>query len=398
MSLRARLLLPLLAAALPLTAQTSDVITFQRTFLLRNVTGTAANPGDAPHHPILWERGPWTGFFEGAAFATYVAESGPLVQRNAAFSTNWFAGGVQRAIGRRGLVLVRARGSLEPQTIKRGGYPQLLQVVSPESGGGALDFMRPQEQLGEAAIDFAFRTSSASFLHLYAAPVGDPPLGAVPFEQRASAEELAEGPFAYDVQEAWHYATRVVTAGFGTPYVTLEGGVFHAGRTTGRHTGIDNGDIDSSAARLTLSAHNASLQLSRGKLGEADLEVSSASLSYGSERAAGSVIYTKRELRPDVNLSSIALEGLARVTRSAFMARVETVDRPPEFVPFVGRKRTTHVTVGYLFDVLRTDAFRTGIGVNIDYHTATHDLEARYGHKPQSIYTFIRVRTDSARR
>jgi hypothetical protein len=388
MSLQLRSLLLLALCASPLAAQTSEVITFQRTFLLRNVSGTASNPGPAPHHPILWERGAWTGFFEGAAFATYVSESGPKVQRNEAFSTNWFAGGVQRAIGRRGLVLVRARGSLEPQTIKNVGYPQLLQVVSEESGGPLVDRMRQQEQLQEAAVDLAFRTSSASFLHLYAAPVGDPPLGAVPFEQRASSEEFAEGPFAYDLQESWHYAKRVVTAGFSTPWVTLEGGMFRADQTSG----------DSSAVRLTVSARNASLQLSRGKLGDADLEVSSASLSYGSQNAAASVIYTKRELRPELNLSSLAVEGVLRAARNSIMARVETVDRPPEFVPLVGRKRTTHFTVGYLFDVVKSDAFRTGVGVNIDYHTATRELESRYGHKPQSIYAFVRVRTDSARR
>jgi hypothetical protein len=30
--------------------------------------------------------------------------------------------------------------------------------------------------------------------------------------------------------------------------------------------------------------------------------------------------------------------------------------------------------------------------VNIDYHTQSHDIEFAYGHKPQSIYAFLRFR------
>ncbi|HKO58385.1 MAG TPA: hypothetical protein VJ276_21145 [Thermoanaerobaculia bacterium] len=389
----------LLIASSPLAAQTSDVISFQRTFLLRNVSGTAFNPGDAPHHPILWTRGAWTTFVEGSAAVAQVSETGPADPQSGTFSVNWIGAGAQRTLGRRGLVLVRARGSLEPATIQNDGYPQLLQVVSPESGGPLLDRMRAHEAISEVGIDLAFRTSSASFLHLYAAPIGDPALGAVPFAQRAASEEFVEAPFAYDVQEPWHYATSVVTAGLGTPYVTLEASVFHHAVTTGRHSSLDTGgDIDSRSARLTLSARNVALQLSRGELTDADLAISSASLAWNAERGAASVIYTKRELRPELDLASLSAEGLLRGGRNLVMARVETVDRPPEAIPFVGRKRTTHFTVGYLFDALKLDAFRAGVGVNIDYHTATRELEAIYGHKPQSIYVYVRLRTDSAQR
>ena len=63
------------------SAQTSDEITFRRTFLLKNVTGTHSNPGDAPHHPHLFERGAWTAFYEGqfrrrVALPTYPFQRG----------------------------------------------------------------------------------------------------------------------------------------------------------------------------------------------------------------------------------------------------------------------------------------------------------------------------------
>ena len=80
------------------------------------------------------------------------------------------------------------------------------------------------------------------------------------------------------------------------------------------------------------------------------------------------------------------------------MARTETVDRPIGFLGNPDVERTTHFTIGYLFDFLARSGYRGGVGVNFDYHTQTHDLEHRYGHKPQAIYLFARFRTDATRR
>jgi hypothetical protein len=384
----------LLIIALPLFGQTSDEITFQRTFLLRNISGTAFNPGEAPHHLHMVDREAWTTFWDGALFVTYSSESGPVQQRNEAFSTNWIAGGAQRTLGSRGLILFRGRASLEPYTIKERGYPQMLQFISPENGGPLLDAMRAHDLIGEAAVDLAFRTSTTTFLHLYAAPVGDPALGPVPYAQRASSEEFAEAPFAYDVQETTHDSTRVVTAGFGSRFVTLEGSAFHDAVSHGRHASFDSGsDLDSHSARLTITpVSRIALQISRGQLGDAKRDLSSASLTYGNAKGALSAIWTKHE-----DLSSGTIEGSARLGRNTLSARLETVDRPPGFLGRTDTWRTTHFTIGYLYDFLIA-AERAGIGANIDYHTQYRELPDRYGHKPQAIYVFVRLRTEATRR
>lgn len=384
--------------AAPLFAQTSDQISFQRTFLLRNISGTAFNPGDTPHHPHIVSRGAWTTFWSGALFATYSSETGPAVQRAELFSTNWIAAGAQHALGSRGLVMFRGRASLEPLTIKERGYPQMLQFVSPENGGPLLDSMRAHDLIGEAAADIAFRTSAASFIHLYVAPAGDPALGTVPYAQRASSEELAEAPFAYDVQETTHDSTSVVTAGFASRFVTLEGSAFHDAVSHGRHATLDNGSIDSRSARLTITPmRNVAMQVSRGELGDAKREISSASLTYGSHKAAVSAIWTQRQTAFADKLTSGMLEGTVHLVRSTLSARLEAVDRPPGFLGNTDVRRTTHFGLAYIFDFI-TGAYRIGAGTNIDYHTQTHDLTRRYGHKPQAIYLFLRVRTDSRTR
>jgi hypothetical protein len=383
-----------LLIALPLFGQTSDEITFQRTFLLRNISGTAFNPGEAPHHPHVVDRGPWTTFWDGALFVTYSSESGPDQQRNEAFSTNWIAGGAQRTLGSRGLVLFRGRASLEPWTIKERGYPQMLQFISAENGGPLLDAMRAHDLIGEAAIDLAYRTSANTFLHLYAAPFGDPAFGPVPYAQRASSEEFAEAPFAYDVQETTHDSTRVVTAGFGSRFFTVEGSAFHDAVSHGRHTSFDSGsDLDSHSARLTITpVPRIALQVSRGELGDAKRDLTSASLTYSSANGALSAIWTKHE-----ELASGTIEGSVRLGRNTLSARLETVDRPPGFLGRTDTWRTTHFTIGYLYDFLIA-AYRAGVGANVDYHTQYRELPDRYGHKPQAIYVFVRFRTEAARR
>jgi hypothetical protein len=96
----------------------------------------------------------------------------------------------------------------------------------------------------------------------------------------------------------------------------------------------------------------------------------------------------------------MGFELAVRAARSTVMARVESVDRPQDLFldqdPFdIAVERTSHFTVGYLLDVVNSNRYRAGAGVNIDYHTNTHELEdsALYGHKPQSIYAFLRFRT-----
>src|SRR5438552_7866764 len=233
-------------------AQTSDL-------LLRNASGTAANPGVSPHHVVA--NGDWSGYVEGAAFLTSVSEKGPAVQRHETFSTNWLAAAAQRSIGSRGLVLFRVRGSAEPLTIKSDGYPQLFQRISRDAGGPLVDAMRAQDLIGEAAMQVAWRATASSYAHLYLAPVGDPAIGALPYAVRASSEEFAEGPFAYSVEEPVHGATRVITGGFTSSVIAVDGGVFHHSITTGRHSSIDDGNIDSWGARVTITpVRNVSLQ------------------------------------------------------------------------------------------------------------------------------------------
>jgi hypothetical protein len=371
---------------------------------LRNVSGTTSNPGGES----LWVRsepsaGGWTFFHGFDAHLTYVSETGPEVQRNEVFSTNWFGAGVHKTLGTRGFVLVRGRVSLEPFTLPEDeGYPQLLQYVSPEAGGPITDRMRAQDLLGEAAIHAGWRPTQSTLLHVYGALVGDPALGTAPSALRATSVDMAEAPFSYDIQETFHDSTSVITAGFASRWVSLEASVFHDAVTFGDHTDIDTGDIDSRSARLTLTpTPNLAIQVSRGELGEvAQRDITSGSISYETPNVGLAALWTRREEADSLLPSQTAYgaEVALRGTRNTFLGRAEWVDRPggfPETVNVLTTEQTTHFAVAWLFDILTTNRYRAGVGVNIDYHTQSHELADRYGHKPQAVYAFARFRTSA---
>ena len=161
--------------------------------------------------------------------------------------------------------------------------------------------------------------------------------------------------------------------------------------------------MDSHSARVTLMSERFALQVSRGELGEDDRArtITSASVSYGGPVAAITALWTQRQHEmARASETAYGLELALRGTRNTVMLRTEWLDRPAGF-PFptspvgVEVERETHYTAGYIFDFISGGNYRAGIGVNIDYRTQTHDLEDVYGHKPQGIFTFVRLRSDA---
>lgn len=374
--------------------------TFAQTDPLRNVSGTTSNPGEVQPW-VTSDTGGWTFFHGLTAHVTHVNESGPVEPRNEVFSTNWFAAGLHRNFGDRGFALVRGRISLEPYTIPdNDGYPQMLQYISEEAGGPLTDRMRPHDLIGEAALHVGWRPSTSTLLHLYVGAVGDPAFGPAPFALRSSGADLPEAPFAYELQETVHDSTSVVTAGFNSKWISVEASAFHDAMTFGDHTEIDSGSIDSNSFRVTVTpVSNLAVQVSRANLGEDDAErhITTGSVSYGNENVAVTALWTRRDETPTaVAHTGYGFEIALRGNRNTFTGRAEWVDRPlgfPDSTNATATEQTTHFAVGYIFDFLRGPRLRAGAGVSADYHTQSHELPTRYGHKPQAIFAFVRVRS-----
>jgi hypothetical protein len=385
------------ASAVAQQTPSSSDITFIRTFLLRNISGTAANPGNSPHHALLYEGERWRMFREQMVFTTYETQTGPASPEHKLFSTNWFAAAGQRDVGQNGLLLLRARVSLEAATVPDDGYPMLLQSAP---GAGGPDRQPGHDFFGELAAHFAYRLGGTSFLHLYAAPVGDPAFGAVPFAQRASSREFAAAPFSYATQELTHHETGVVTAGYANRFFALEGSAFHDSLPESGDYKVHFGGLDSWSARATITpAENWSLQVSTAaNRNDTTAKRQSASISYGNSWRTGdfnvSAIWGKDDRSTG---DALLFETTLRMSKNYFLARFESVkDATHPFV--IGGKRIGSGQLGYTRDLFARPGSRFGIGALIDYHTQTHALSAVYGHKPQDVYFFVRMRTDPYQR
>jgi hypothetical protein len=296
----------------------------------------------------------WRVFGRGAVFVTHASETGPPEPESRFFSTNWAIVGAERTFGS-GSILFRGRFTAEEGTVPSEGYPQLFQQT-----GAFVDHMPGHQSIEEVAVQLHWR-----ILRIYAAVKGDPPLGATPYRQRASSIDFAEAPFAYEAQESFHFAERVAAVAIETGPLMIEGGVFDL-------------DGNSWSGRATLRpVPQVALQASHGSLGDAKQKISSASVGYEGRVIAASALWTRRD-----PVTVYGVEAIARGGRNSVMVRAENA------------RDRQHITVGYIFDVWRRDKNRAGIGANVDYHTKTHELENQYGHKPQSIYVFVRARTD----
>ncbi len=313
--------------------------------------------------PRIISHDSWSSFLAGAVFATSVTETGPATTRNEVFSTNWIDAGAARDFGGRGVIVARVKGSLEPLTIKDSGYPQLLQYVSEHHGGPLLDSMPAHDALEEASLDAGVGIGGA-IAHVMLAPVAEAPLGPAPFQRRESSVDFAEAPFTYETAESWRRVKRLVGAGVAADSFRIDAARF---------------DHDAWSVRTVIApVSNVSLQLSRGRL-EDKRTISSASLSFSGRAIAATAHWIENG-----GVTAYGVETTLRIARNTLLARAESAPLP---------ERRKHVTLGYLFDFIQRETWRTGAGVNVDYHSDTHAISDRYGHKPQSIYLFLRART-----
>lgn len=163
-------------------------------------TGTALQPMTQPLRAWDLQVGPWLWLLQGQATAGAIAQTGPRALpgwagENAQLLT------ASRAIGP-GFLDLRLGTSLEPLTTPMGGTPQLLQFGPPPG-----DRQPARPLLQEVSTRWSWHQA-----FLYAAPIGEPALGASGW--RASTADLAWAPLGSALQDAPLANAGVVTAGW----------------------------------------------------------------------------------------------------------------------------------------------------------------------------------------
>ncbi|HEX4961453.1 MAG TPA: hypothetical protein VF173_11485 [Thermoanaerobaculia bacterium] len=376
--------------------------------MTREASGTAWQPESAPHEGQHTTWNGWHLMAHGFASLIYDRQGGPRGESKT-FSENMLMGMATRPLGP-GRLGLRAMLSAEPETIGREGYPLLLQTGETADGVTPLiDRQHPHDLFMELAATYSVPVGGAeshSSVFLYAGLPGEPALGPATFMHRFSGMENPEAPLGHHWLDSTHVTFGVATLGWIRDGVKLEGSVFTGREPDQNRNDIESPKMDSWSLRATWNpSPDWSFQVSRGHLHspeqlepEIDDDRTTASAVYNRPLAAGNwqttFAWGRNSRDPGTATNSFLLESAVTLgDRNTVFGRVEKQQNDElgghgEGQAFdVGK-----LSLGYIWDGLRSGSFRGGLGVLGSVAFVPRELKHDYGDTPFSWMTFLRVR------
>lgn len=236
----------------------------------RDGSGTAWVPDESAMPGLMKHGSTWMLMLHWSVFAEFIKTTSDRGDQQFG-SVNWVMGMAQRNAGG-GLFSVRAMLSAEPVTVRKCGYPNLLQTGESCNGSALHDRQHPHDLFMELATDFRRPLSEHVALEVYGALAGEPALGPVAFPHRASAMPNPIAPMSHHWLDSSHVSFGVATAGIYGEKWKAEGSLFNGREPDDRRYGLDLGPLDSYSGRLWLMPNARwALQVSGGHLKEAEV-------------------------------------------------------------------------------------------------------------------------------
>ena len=368
--------------------------------MARDGSGTAWLPDASPMY--AWHRmaGSWMLMFHDNAFVHYVREGSARGSKQFG-STNWAMGMARRTLAGGNLTL-RAMMSIEPATVGRCGYPDLLATGERCNGQPLHDRQHPHDLFMEVALAYDRAVTSNLAIQVYGGPVGEPALGPVAFPHRPSALNNPFAPIAHHWLDATHIAFGVVTGGLYGRRWKLEGSLFNGREPDEFRYGIDLNSLNSYSGRLwILPTEHWAVQASVGRLNEAERDAaggpplnvtrSTASITYARSSEARSVAaMVAWGANIEEGKATHALIGEGNLTlgeKNALFARAELngktghdlVLSPASAILQEQTFTLAKVALGYSRSLGKVLGFTPGIGASLSLSIMPADLEPYYG-------------------
>ena len=192
----------------------------------------------------------WMLMLHGFAFGMYDDQSGPRGDRRF-LSANMVMGMAQHPVGA-GTLGLRSMLSLEPATIGREGYPELLQTGETADGKTPLiDRQHPHDLFMELSTSYSLPLATQRSVFLYMGLPGEPALGPPTFMHRFSGSENPEAPLLHHWLDSTHITFGVVTAGVVVDNWKLEASAFRGREPDQFRYDIEAPKLDSFSARVS---------------------------------------------------------------------------------------------------------------------------------------------------
>ena len=366
-------------------------------------SGTSRLPADeGGMHGVHLAAGEWTVMLHGYAWGVVTDQGGPRGD-SGRFVTSMAMIEGERDLGDRAHVQLRAMGSLDPLMGPR-GYPNLFATGELAHGRPLVDRQHPHDLFMELSARADYRIGIGS-LFLYGGPVAEPALGPAAFMHRASARYLPLAPIAHHWFDSTHISYGVVTAGWSSRAVQLEGSAFRGREPDEHRWDLETPRIDSWSARATWtpSPHWA-LQASHGFLKSPEQEHpaenehrTTASAHYANGGVAATLAWSLKNRAPGPALPAWLgeLSWEAGPHHTVF-GRLETVAND-ELFPDPADPRhdlTLHVAKaegGYAYRLPLTGPLGLALGGTLAAYAKPAALDAAYGKAPLSWTLFAKL-------
>ena len=377
----------------------------------RNGSGTSWLPDDSQMNGAMRTTGAWSLMWHGAAFLTATDANGPRGDHEIG-SENWFMLSAARSAAG-GVLTVRGMTSLEPLTVGRCGYPDLLQTGELCRGEPLHDAQHPHDLFMELAADYRRAINDRLAFEIYGGPAGEPALGPTAFPHRPSADGSPMAPISHHWLDSTHVSFGVVTAGLYGRAWKAEGSVFNGREPDDRRYGIDLAALNSYSGRLWwVPSSRWAFQVSAGHL--QDAEASAGGPRQTVVRATASATYHRlvdgrlwattlawgRNVEAGRASKAFLAETTAELTaRDLVFARVELTGKTPEELaaPLAADEAVTvsKIELGYTRWIRLAAGMKWGLGGSAGIGVVPDTLSDVYGGRASlqgAIFLSVRPR------
>jgi hypothetical protein len=236
----------------------------------REGSGTSWLPDVTPMYAVHLEAGEWNLMVHGNGFLQYINEGSDRGDSQFG-SINWIMAMANReAAG--GRFTSRVMMSLDPFTVGKCGYPDLLASGELCKGAQLHDRQHPHDLFMEVAVRYQHPINDQLAYEIYGGPVAEPALGPTAFPHRVSALPNPIAPISHHWFDATHVSFGVVTGGVYGRRWKAEGSLFNGREPDENRDDFDFGTLDSYSGRFWfLPTDRWALQVSAGHLKEAEL-------------------------------------------------------------------------------------------------------------------------------
>jgi len=376
--------------------------------MTREASGTSWQPDTSPHEGLYRQLEEWSVMTHGSINLNYDRQPGAR-GADKTFVSGMLMTMAQRPLGD-GTFGVRAMMSPEP-FMGASGYPLLLATGETADGTSHLvDRQHPHDLFMELAATYSRPITANASVFIYGGLPGEPALGPPAFMHRVSGMDNPEAPISHHWLDSTHITFGVVTAG-----VVLDNWKFEASTFRGREPDqyrydIERPYLDSFAGRVSWNpARELSLQVSYGHINSPE----QLAPAVNENRLTASAIYTtpfgdghlwsttvawgRKMLSPGDTLDGYLLESSAILKNNwtLFMRaeRVAENELTDDILGLEGRTFTVgRVSVGGIYDFVRTEHAKFGIGGLVSRYVLPDDLKPVYGRDLTGFMVFGRIK------